>query len=196
MEPGDLERAELSLVVERLMRRHGGMWLRFVQRMVKNQADAEDVLQDAILKMLARGRLFGSPDQARMYLGRIICNTAIDLYHARRHFRFRQLPLQEQSHQAMPGDDPAFSLAEKEEWQTHARVLRLLEEGLTRLPMNQYEALRMTVMDPEPLSIREAGEELHIPYSTLRHRKIQGLRSLRKFLMRALRRPLARLLMA
>jgi RNA polymerase sigma-70 factor (ECF subfamily) len=196
MDPADLERAELPLIVERLMRRHGRMWLRFVQRMLQNQADAEDVLQDAILKMLARGRHFASPDQARMYLGRIISNTAIELYHMRKRLRMQQLPLQEQMHQAMPRDDPAYPLSEKEERRIREQVLHLLAEGLARLPMKQYEALRMTIMDPEPLSIRDAGVELDVPYSTLRHRKLQGLRRLKKFLMRALRRPPARFLMA
>ncbi len=196
MDPGEFEREELPLVVEHLLRRHGSKWLRFVQRMVQNQADAEDVLQEAILKMLVRGRRFHSRDQARMYLGRIICNTAIELYHMRRRLRLRQRPLQEQQLQVLPFADPGSALYQGEEMQAHARVLRLLREGLARLPAKQYEALRMTIMDSEPLSIRDAGEENDIPYSTLRHRKLQGLRRLKKFLLHALRRPLARLLMA
>ncbi len=196
MDPGEFEREELPLVVEHLLRRHGSKWLRFVQRVVQNQADAEDVLQEAIMKMLVRGRRFHSADQARMYLGRIIFNTAIESYHVRKRLRLRQRPLLEQQPQVLPFADPALALYEEEELQAHARMLLLLREGLTRLPAKQYEALRMTIMDSEPLSIRDAGEEHDIPYSTLRHRKLQGLRRLKKFLLRALRKPLARLLMA
>jgi RNA polymerase sigma-70 factor (ECF subfamily) len=196
MGASDLEGLELSVVVESLMLRYGHKWLRFVQRMVQNQADAEDVLQEAMLKMLARGRQFHSPDQARMYLGRIICNTAIELYHLRRRNRRQQRPLQEHLFKLPTHSEPALSLSEGEELQAHARVLRLLDEGLARLPIKQYEALRLTVMDPEIMSIRDAGVEHDIPYSTLRHRKLQGLRRLKRFLHRALRAAQAKLLMA
>ncbi len=191
MSASDSEGPELSTVVESLMLHHGHKWLSFVQKMVQNQADAEDVLQDAMLKMLSRGRQFQSPDQARMYLGRIICNTAIELYHRRRRNRRQQLPLQEHLFKLPTYSEPALSFSEGEELRAHARVLSLLNEGLARLPAKQYEALRMTVMDPEIMSIRDAGLEHDIPYSTLRHRKLQGLRRLKRFLHRALRTTMA-----
>jgi RNA polymerase sigma factor (sigma-70 family) len=184
---GDSENLNLPSVVETLMLRHRDRWLRFVQRMVQNRADAEDVLQEAVLRMLARERAFRSPEQARMYLGRIICNTAIELYHMRRRNRQRHRTLQEQLLTASNHGEPERSLQEREEWSTNARMLTLLNEGLARLPLKQYEAVRLTVMDPSIVSIRDAGVENNIPYSTLRHRSVQGLRQLRRFLHRALR---------
>lgn len=196
MGTSDHEGFELSTVVENLMLHYGHKWLSFVQSMVQNQADAEDVLQEAMLKMLARGRQFQSPDQARMYLGRIISNTAIELYHLRRRDRRQQRPLQEHMFQVPLPVEPAPLLSEAEEQKARARVLNLLNEGLARLPVKQYEALRMTVMDPQIISMRDAGVEHDIPYSTLRHRKLQGLRRLKRFLQRALRAAHAKLLMA
>ncbi len=176
------------------MLNYGHRWLNFVQRMVQNQADAEDVLQEAILKMLARGRQFQSSDQARMYLGRIISNTAIELYHRRRRRRRQQRPLQEHLFKLPDLPEPAPELSEGEELRAHAQVLSLLQEGLARLPTKQYEALCLTVMDPETISMRDAGVEHDIPYSTLRHRKLQGLRRLKRFIRRALRTSRARVL--
>ncbi len=196
MGTSDPEGMELSTVVESLMLRHRHKWLVFVERMVQDQADAEDVLQEAMLKMLSRGRRFESPDQARMYLGRIISNTAIEIYHRRRRNRRRQLQLQEQSFQSPAYSEPTLALSEGDELRAHARVLRLLNEGLALLPTKQYEALRLTVMGPEIMSIRNAGEEHDIPYSTLRHRKLQGLRRLKRYLHRALRATVAKLLIA
>jgi hypothetical protein len=72
----------------------------------------------------------------------------------------------------------------------------LLQEGLARLPVKQYEALRLTVMDPGLVSIRDAGVENDIPYSTLRHRSVKGLRRLRQFLHRAMRAAPQKLVMA
>ena len=186
---------DLPFVIESLIFRHGDKWLRFVQRIVQNREDAEDVLQEAVVRMLARDRDFQSADQARMYLSRIICNTAIELYHLRRRNSRQMLPLQEQIFAVrIPEERPGI-------WGDpgdldDAHVLDLLKEGLTRLPAKQYEALRMTIMDPAIPSIRDAGTEHDIPYSTLRHRRAQGLRHLKRFLVRALRSVRARLAMA
>jgi RNA polymerase sigma factor (sigma-70 family) len=181
------ENPDLAALLEALMLRHGSKWLRFVQRMVQNHADAEDVLQEAALKMLLRDRHFQTPDQARMYLGRIISNTAIEQYHLRRRQRRQQSPLAEHRLPAIDLPVAPVLLAEGEEERSRAQLLDLVREGLARLPVKQYEAVCMTVMDPATASMRDAGIEHHIPYSTLRHRKLQGLRRLRRFLQRALR---------
>jgi RNA polymerase sigma factor (sigma-70 family) len=187
---------ELTDLLEALMLRHGGKWLRFVRRVVQNHADAEDVLQEAALKMLLRDRHFQTPDHARMYLGRIISNTAIEMYHLRRRRRRQQSPLLEHRIAAFDAPVDGALFGEVDEDRLRARLLDLAKEGLARLPAKQVEAVRMTVMDPATPSIRNAGIELQIPYSTLRHRKVQGLRRLRRFLQRALRSAPARLVLA
>jgi RNA polymerase sigma factor (sigma-70 family) len=190
------ENLELAALLEVLMLRHGSKWLRFVRRVVQNHADAEDVLQEAALKMLLRDRQFHTPDHARMYLGRIISNTAIEMYHLRRRRKRQQSPLLE--HRLATFDvavEPALP-GEGDEDRWRERLLDLAKQGLARLPAKQYEAVRMTVMEPAVPSIREAGIEHQIPYSTLRHRKLQGLRRLRRFLQRALRSAHARLVLA
>ncbi len=189
MIPDDVKDLELSNLIEFLMLRHRERWLRFAQRVVRDRADAEDVLQEAALKMLMRNRSFCSRDQARMYLGRIISNTAIEIYHMRRRQRRRQRPLHEHLLAASRHGDPERLLWDMEGWQTHAHMLELLGKGLASLPPKQYEAVRMTVLDPSLASIRDAGAEHDIPYSTLRHRSLQGLRQLRRYLHRALRTP-------
>jgi RNA polymerase sigma factor (sigma-70 family) len=196
MDAGDYDSLDLPAIIEQLMVHHKDKWLRFVQRMVQDQADAEDVLQESVLKMLLRARQFHSPDQARMYLGRIIFNTAIELYHLRCRNRHQHRPLQEHLVAASHQVEPALVVAEAEDLHTNAQVLNLLNEGLARLPVKQYEALRLTVMDPGIVSIRDAGVEHDIPYSTLRHRKLQGLRRLKRFLHRALRAVPLRLVVA
>jgi RNA polymerase sigma-70 factor (ECF subfamily) len=187
MRTGDIKNQDLASTVEALMLRHSEKWLRFAQRIVQNREDAEDVLQEAALRMLARGRSFCSPEQARMYLGRVICNTAIELYHTRRRDRRQLLPLNEQLLAASPHGEPERSLVNRETWKTKHRMLNLLHEGLAHLPLKQYEALRLTVMDPGIVSIRDAGIEHAIPYSTLRHRILKGLQRLNRFLHRAQR---------
>jgi hypothetical protein len=41
------------------------------------------------------------------------------------------------------------------------------------------------MLETEKMSMRDAGALYGIPYSTLRHRSVQGIRSLRKFLRKA-----------
>jgi RNA polymerase sigma factor (sigma-70 family) len=195
MDSGDCDDLNLRLVVGSLMLRHREKWLRFVQKVVQDPQDAEDVLQEAALRMLARGRQFSSAEQARMYLGRIISNTAIEIYHARRRHRRQCQPLHEHLHAASDRGEPERSLFEREELNANARMLSLLHEGLCRLPLKQYQAVRLTVMNPSVVSMRDAGIENDIPYSTLRHRSLQGIRRLRRFLGRALRGFSARLIL-
>jgi RNA polymerase sigma factor (sigma-70 family) len=187
MGSGNCEDVNLPLVVESLMLSHREKWLRFVQKVVQNPQDAEDVLQEAALRMLVRARQFSSAEQARMYLGRIISNTAIEIYHARRRHRRQYRPLHEHLHAASDRGGPERSLFEMEELNANARMLSLLREGLSCLPLKQYQAVRLTVLDPDLVSMRDAGIENDIPYSTLRHRSVQGIRRLRRFLCRALR---------
>lgn len=196
MQQGNAENLDLPSVVEALMLRHRDKWLRFVRRVVHDPADAEDVLQDAALRMLMRHREFHTTEQARMYLGRIICNAAIELYHTRRRYRRQCRPLHEQLLATSDLGEPEQYLVKREEWNVRVHVLNLLTEGLARLPVKQYEAIRLTVMDSGMMSMRDAGIDNHIPYSTLRHRSVQGLRRLRRFLRRALRTAPAKLVMA
>jgi len=186
---------DLPFVIESLICDHGDKWLRFVMKMVKSREDAEDVLQEAVMRMLLRDRHFVSADQARMYLSRIICNTAIELYHLRKRNRRQMIPLQEHIFAARYTPENPGGWGDPVEL-NDARVLDLVQEGLARLPIKEYEALRMTIMDPAIQSIRDAGMEHDIPYSTLRHRRLQGLRHMKRFLVRALRSVRSRLLMA
>ena len=183
--PDTLESSDLKSHIASLVLHHRQKWLRFVLRVVQDYEDAEDVLQEAIQRVLARNRVFGSEDETRMYLGRAISNTAIELYHSRRRERKRRIPINDEVATILEPTDPHVVLEARELSREQTLLIRHLQEGLTRLPANQYEALRMTILQPEAVSIREAGSRHGIPYSTLRHRSMQALRSLRRYLRKA-----------
>lgn len=178
--------AQLPLVLEKIVRLHGDKWLALAKRMVQNREDAEDVLQESVVKMLMRGRCFRSSDEARMYFGRVLCNTAIQSYHRRRRQRLQYCSLYEQAVPASAVSEPLVSALGRDECQK-TRILNLLQLGLERLPAKQREALHMTFMNARSVSLREAGVAHDIPYSTLRHRRTQGLRRMKKFFHKALR---------
>lgn len=175
----------LHRALESAMTRNGGRWFRFVLGILKNEADAEEALQEAFRRVLTRNRSFPSEDQARMYLARAVGNTAYEMYNSRKRERMRTLSILDS---AVPCDDagsPEISLEQKEEDRRRLRLLDLLRDGLKQLPLKYEEALKMTILESGGASLRQVGLENNIPYSTLRHRHRQGLIQMRKFLDRA-----------
>lgn len=187
MTTANIEMLDLGDVVAELMESQGEKWLKIATRVVGNPDGARDVLQEAVRRVLLRNRPFQTRDEIRMYLARTISNTAIELYHIRRRERKRQLPLKDYIVPAPESNESQDSLERKEHIEAEERLMELLRQGLARLPVKQYEAVYLTVMEPGLSSIREAGIERGIPYSTLRHRSIQGLSRLRKFIEKGLR---------
>jgi RNA polymerase sigma factor (sigma-70 family) len=165
-----------------ILDRNRSRWQRFIAGILKNEADAEDVVHDAVRRVLLRDKAFSSEEQVRMYLGRTIGNVAFERYKGMKRERRRQMPVEE--HLLLPAESssPYDRLERAEAAAERERMLRLVRQGLELLPSKQYEALRLTILDSRGSSIRDAGMNHGIPYSTLRHRSRQGLRSLRRFL--------------
>jgi RNA polymerase sigma factor (sigma-70 family) len=178
--------AALHKSLESAINHNNGRWFRFVVGILKNEADAEDVIQEAVRRVLARNRVFPSEEQVRMYLGRAIGNTAFEMYNSRKRERLRNAPVQESTLLCAGAAGPDNPLETKEETNRKNRMLDLIETGLRQLPSKQEEALRMTILESNGQSIRRIGARHQIPYSTLRHRNKQGLRRMRKFLEQAI----------
>jgi RNA polymerase sigma-70 factor, ECF subfamily len=162
-------------------------WLRFIIAILKNEADAEDVLQEAVQRVLLRNLPLPSAEQMKMYLGRAIGNAALELYHSRKRERIRQIPIKEHLLPQANTLTPYACIEERERSVTKEQMLQLLQEGLTQLPEKQHEALRLTILESGSQSIRDVGTNSGIPYSTLRHRSKQGLRMMRRFLLRRMK---------
>jgi RNA polymerase sigma factor (sigma-70 family) len=182
------ESEEMRSVLRTIIDRNSGKWLRFILGILRNEADAEDVIQEAIRRVLARNVQLPSEDQMRMYLGRAIGNAALELYNSRKRERLKHIPIREHLLLLAGTSNPYRHIEEREKSAEKERLLSLLQEGLARLPYKQYEALRLTVLESQGLSIRDIGMHNGIPYSTLRHRSKQGLRQLRRFIERSMRK--------
>ncbi len=180
------EGASLHRSLESVLRSEGGRWFRFILGILKNEADAEDAFQEAVRRVLTRNRSFPSEQQVRLYLGRAIGNTALELYNRRKRDRLRTTTLEESTLPVAGDCGPDARLEEAEEARRRRKMLELLEAGLQRLPPKQEEALRMILLEGKDRSIRDIGLDNDIPYSTLRHRNRQGLRRMRRFLEKSL----------
>jgi RNA polymerase sigma-70 factor (ECF subfamily) len=186
---------ELPVIIGGLIHAHGKKWRGYVYKIVRNHEDAEDVVQEAVRRVLSRDRTFASAEDVRMYLARAVGNIAIEFYHARKRERQRQCSLSECSHLQSEGINPQEYLEEREASLQRSQVIEWLDEGLNSLPQKEYEALRLTMLDARTTSIREAGAGNGIPYSTLRHRSVQGLRRLRAYIGKMLRERSLRLVL-
>jgi len=178
---------DLRAVLGSIIDRNWSRWLRFILAILKNEADAEDVMQEAVRRVLVRNLPFPSRDQIKMYLGRAIENAALELYNSRKRERMRQIQIRDHTFLPSSSLSPYACIENRERSAENERLLHLLHEGLGRLPLKQHEALRLTILESRGLSIRDVGVTNGIPYSTLRHRSKQGLRRLRRFLEHSLR---------
>jgi RNA polymerase sigma factor (sigma-70 family) len=183
------ENPELRRALEALFHRHREKWLKYLGGFLGSPSDAEDALHEAVRRVMMRNRSFSSEDQLRMYLGRAMANAAIELYHFRKKERFSHASIDSDLCPATAQANPQEVMELREESERIERALHWLRKGLGRLPPKQYEALCLTYLDPGLSSIREAGTASGIPYSTLRHRSMQGLRRLRRFLRREMSHP-------
>jgi RNA polymerase sigma factor (sigma-70 family) len=175
-------------IVEVVLREHGCKWFRFALKVLGDPFDAEDVLQEGVRRVLGARKPFETNDELRLYLARVICNTAFELYRSKKKLRELQAPISPSLGFPGYGGDPVSLLFEKEGRREQEAQLCLLREALDGLPTKEYEALRAIDLDPGGNSIREASALIGIPYSTLRHRRKSGLRRLRRFFNRVIRK--------
>ena len=176
------EAEDLRVILGPILSKNRSRWLKFILAILKNEEDAEDVLQEAVRRVLTCNRPFLSREQARMYLGRAIGNTALEVYNTRKRERMKQIPIKESLLMTDNTRSPYACMEQKERAEERKHLAGMLHDGLILLPMKQREALRITILESCGLSIRDVGTAYGIPYSTLRHRSKQGLRRLRRFL--------------
>ena len=134
-----------------------GMMYRVAWSILRNDADVQDVLQEAALKAWEKRDRLREKRYFRTWITRILINACYDTQRKRR----RTVPLDELSEQpAASAPDPALAMA-----------LEALPEKL-RLPL--------VLCYSEGMSYEEAASALRIPVSTLRGRIHRGKNELRK----------------
>ena len=139
------ERVEADPDLTALVAVYSGLLYRVALSLLRNQAEAEDVVQDVFLRVLQRKQVLGGIIDVRPWLVRIAWNLALD---RRRRVRPEQMG-EVFAASLVSADLPADqSLAEAE------RIRRVLE-GIESLPKKEREALLLSAMGE--LSIAEIG---------------------------------------
>jgi RNA polymerase sigma-70 factor (ECF subfamily) len=175
---------------EALMRRHNGRLFRVARAILKDDAEAEDALQDAYLDAYRHIAEFRGDARPATWLTRIVINHALMRLRRRRRDRV-VVPLGERW-TVETGLEPGRTEADvaDEESESPAGVVlrgeirRLLERRIDDLPV----AFRVVFVmrDVEDMSVQETAECLAVPAATVRTRLFRARALLREALARDL----------
>jgi RNA polymerase sigma-70 factor (ECF subfamily) len=166
----DLARAESRCVtesavspnVERLVREHSRLVFRIAYSVVRNHADAEDVVQEVFLRVAKHGAR--NIEDGKAWISRIAWRASVDRYRSRG--RADQEEFDERIH-------PPFVRAIGTESHVISReTLALLDRLIAALPKNEREALLLTSV--EELSNAEAARILSTTETSVRARVFRG----------------------
>jgi RNA polymerase sigma-70 factor (ECF subfamily) len=163
--------------LEELFRRYRLVAYRVAYRLLGQEADALDAVQDGFIKALTHLSGFQGKSSFKTWLLRVVSNAALDL--GRKRGRREMLSLD-----AAPGEDanvsPALSYQDPTEGLERADLRQLLDEALATLP----EAQRRTfVLHADgDLSYREVAEVMGISIGTVMSRLFYARQKLRAYL--------------
>jgi RNA polymerase sigma-70 factor (ECF subfamily) len=165
--------------LEELFRRYRLMAYRVAFRLLANEADALDAVQNGFIKALTHLGGFQGRSSFKTWLLRVVSNAALDLGRQRGRRESLRLAAHQESTRQVPTiqamDDPAQGLE-------RADLRLLLDQALATLP----EAQRRTFVlhsDAE-MSYREVAEALGISIGTVMSRLFYARQKLRAFLMK------------
>jgi RNA polymerase sigma-70 factor, ECF subfamily len=169
---------------ESLMRRHNGKLFRVARAILKDDADAEEALQDAYLDAYRHMGGFAGAAKLETWLTRIVINQALMRLRKRRRdhvivpFAGTQMDHAERYEDAIPdtnAESPSSSLLRGE-------IRRLLEQRIDELP-TPFRVV-FVMREVEEMSTDEIAECLAIPVATVRTRLFRARALLRQALAR------------
>lgn len=159
------------------LKEHGSRLLLFARQQTRSQADAEDVLQDALVKLarkVSEGTFDGGQPAWLPYLYTAIRRCAIDLGRKEDRRGKREEKVEMERQQETGGKvDPWFDSAAADD-----ESRSFIERGLKELPEKFSEVIVMKIWGEQTFA--EIGEALDISQNTAASRYRYGLEALRK----------------
>ena len=183
------EEEELKTALAAIIHRNSPKWIKKSNAILRNREDAEDVISEAIRRMLRRGRSFESYEHMQKYMNRIVSNTTMEFYNHRKRKRRHHVEILENiitksAEEQAEAFRPDLIMEEEERYAEQEDRLTLLRRGLEELPAHQYEAIRLIVFNSGGTTHRDVESASGIPCATLRYRYKQGMRTLRRYIAR------------
>jgi RNA polymerase sigma-70 factor, ECF subfamily len=165
---------------ETLLRVYGPRLLAVARRFVRNEPDAQEVLQDAFVQVFRNIAAFAGNAQLGSWLHRIVVNTALMKLRSRR--RVPKVSIEDLLPTFQPDGhriaEPAWQ-ASTDELLERAETRRIVRDCIDQLP-DDYRTV-LLLRDIEEMSTDEAASALGLTESALKtrlHRARQALRTL------------------
>jgi RNA polymerase sigma-70 factor (ECF subfamily) len=177
--PGD------PAALETLMRRHNGRLFRVARAILKDDAAAEDALQDAYVLAFRRSDQFRGEAELSTWLTRIVINQALMMLRKRKRERI-VVPFRDPGEYHERTDDMSHMPDEKAESASdsmlRAEVRGMIERRIDQLPVAFRTVFVMR--EVEEMTVQETAECLGIPASTVRTRLFRARALMREALER------------
>jgi len=171
-----------GVAFEALMRRFNSRLFRVARAILRDDADAEDALQDAYIEAYRHMGDFRGASALGTWLTRIVTNSALMRLRSQRRHRV-VVPIGE--HRGPAGDSPEVDVADDKTESPpnaalRAELRRVLERRIDSLPL----AFRtvFVLREVQELSVQETAESLAIPAATVRSRLFRARALLREAL--------------
>ncbi len=156
--------AAIALLVER----HAEDVYRIAYRLVGHKAQAEDIAQDVLMRMLSYREGWLSKTSFHVWLRRAVYNRMVDVYRKNRPWQMSDLDAAAETADAMPSQDAVMAAGE-----TEAGVAA----AVLALPLRQRMAVTLCFF--EHMSLDEAGAVMKVSVGaveSLLHRAKQSLK--------------------
>jgi RNA polymerase sigma-70 factor (ECF subfamily) len=166
---------------ECIMRRHNRLLFRTARSVLRDDAEAEDALQEAYLRAWRALPSFRAEARLSTWLVRIVLNEALGRLRRR---GAQVIPLASGPEAADPGPEPADEDPDRhpERQAMRAEMRRLMEARIDRLP-ESFRAV-FVLRAVEELSVEEVAAALELPPATVRTRYFRARSLLREGLSR------------
>ncbi len=168
----------LAKLVETAVDATHDSWCRYAMSRLRRREDAEDAVQDAVVRTLRANPQLNSYEQARRYIWTVLRRTSVRVVGIS---RSRTMPLEEE---AAAAPDCSYSRSPldialaKEAAEEKARVLEFALSGLDELSEERRQAIELLVLQDPPLKLREVAEMQGVAISTVHNRVQRGAREL------------------
>ena len=152
--------------VRQIIRTHNQRLYRLVRAVLRDNADAEEALQEAYLKAFANLGTFAGGASLSTWLSRIALNAALMRLRARKRLKRAAPPVTEA--EIIPFPFSSTSTADPERAMAQRQLLHLVEEATDALP----ETFRLVFVARviEGLSVEETACLLDLPAATVKTR--------------------------
>lgn len=173
-------RQDDSAEFEALMRKHNRMLFRTARAILHDDAEAEDVLQDAYIKAYGAMGSFRGDAKVSTWLARIVANEALQRLR-KQNRRGAIVPLRSVDSVDEINEIPEGSMSKTpENSAARAEIRKLLEKRIDALP-DAYRPV-FVLRAVEEMSVDEIAEVLRVPPATVRTRFFRARSLLRESL--------------